>query len=656
MLTIEASSNAGDDQLEIVERLRRAREAFAEGDLTSAILPPEYSQQVLSASEITQTGKVLEIPRASIIVASYRAEPNLGPALREVARQAAEIGAEIILVNNGNPELAVTAALHFRSFSTITPPMQAGCSLARNLGALQARSEHLIFIDDDGVLAPRALRALLDALHTTNAIAVRGKVVPLTDPTLTASHYDLGDLPATSLITAEGISIWRRSLFLAAGGFDPLLAGHEGLALSWKLWRFHGPHSMRYEPRAVLLHDFAADKSRSEAKKEQHKRNQDYLAVHTPRAAKLHETRLKHDNYLRETILNTAVPSKPRGQSTPVSILTTVRNGLRWVQDYSQSWKSQTFSDFQLVVVDDGSLDGTSERLEELWADDSRLTLIHGPGAGRGAALNTAVQHARHDICLIADFDDISVPRRIEMTETWLADRPDCDWISFLAFTEDNHYRIGFPTSLSISDLRLRSLFGMPASFPTVAFRKSRFLLPFDIDLRAGVDCDWVRRNLLGNPEIKGELVHQPAVYYRIHDNQLSAIYGREQNNTRRELILQGFGWILGHVSATDEKWITVITGNQEVTVEEKREIARWMTRLLCVNQERVAFDQNGLSVIMQEAFLRLRLKQPPAPSITPKPVSLSKPPPKAQPEAAPEPARHSSTRGKGFLGLFGRE
>jgi hypothetical protein len=185
-----------------------------------------------------------------------------------------------------------------------------------------------------------------------------------------------------------------------------------------------------------------------------------------------------------------------------------------------------------------------------------------------------------------------------------------------------------------------------------VAFRKSRFLLPFDIDLRAGVDCDWVRRNLLGNPEIKGELVHQPAVYYRMHDNQLSAIYGREQNNTRRDLILQGFGWILGHVSATDEKWITVITGNQEVTVEEKREIARWMARLLRVNQEHKAFEQNGLSVIMHEAFSRLRLRQSPAPSIAPKPAGPPTPLPKAQPVAVPEQA---SRRGKGFFGLFGR-
>jgi glycosyltransferase involved in cell wall biosynthesis len=633
-MNINKAENKSRVEISLVELFDRAREAFAEGDFCAAILPERFSETVLAVSRCVETGERPASPVASIVIASYRAEPNLAPALAEVARQAEQLGAEVILVDNGNPELHRHAAVSLSSFLTITPPMQAGCSLARNLGALCARAEHVIFVDDDGILERCALRALLATVADGVAVAARGRVVPLTDPALTAAHYDLGEMACTSLITAEGISAWNRSVFLEAGGFDPLLAGHEGLALSWKIWRFHGPHSMLYEPTAVLYHDFAPDKTQSETKKLRHRRNADYLAIHAPRAAKLHEARLKGDNFLRETILNQPAPRRLTEQRVPVSVLTTVRNGLSWVEDFTRCWKAQTVTDFQLIVVDDGSLDGTSDRLASLWEGDRRLTLVRAAGRGRGAALNTAVEHAWHDICLVADVDDISIPRRIEVTQGYFADHPGRDWVSFVAFTEDNHYRIGFPSSLAISDLGLRCLFGMPASFPTTAFRRSRFSVPFDVELRAGVDCDWVRRNLQNDPTIAGELVQSPLVFYRIHGNQLSAVYRRDQESARSSLINFAYQRILGAISAADQRWISILADNRDVTADERRDLSKWIARVLQLNLQGRAFDPQALALLMQDAFARLRLRPSPA-----QPVNESKLAPPVPPRGQARPA-----------------
>ena len=172
------------------------------------------------------------------------------------------------------------------------------------------------------------------------------------------------------------------------------------------------------------------------------------------------------------------------------------------------------------------------------------------------------------------------------MTETHFAQNPTCDWLSFVAFTEDNHYRIGFPTSLEIKDLTLRSLFGMPASFPATAFRKSRFTEEFHPQLRAGVDCDWVRRNLETNPMLRGDLVQYPVVYYRIHDDQLSAVYHRQQIEARSALIAQSYGRIIGTLSDDDRRWIKVLSDNQEINTDEKRSLTRWMANLLHQNNK----------------------------------------------------------------------
>jgi glycosyltransferase involved in cell wall biosynthesis len=615
-------------QAKCVELLQIAQSAFAAGDFTSAILPFGFTELVLTESALEQRGKRPPAPAASVVIASYRNEPNLAAALSEVARQIREVNAEVILVNNGNSELENTASLALNSFLTITPPMQAGCSLARNIGALAARGKVVIFLDDDGLLEVGSLQALTKALEQFSAIAVRGKVVPLTNPQLTAPHYDLGDTPTTSLITAEGISIWKRNEFLMAGGFDPLLAGHEGLALSWKLWKFYGPHSMIYEPRAVLYHDFATSKVTSEAKKQRHKQNYNYLAINAPRASKLHETRLKHENHLRETILNVPAVKQARKQKELVSIICTVKNGMRWMDDFTRSWKHQSYADFQLVVVDDGSLDGTANELAARWKEDSRLTLVQETGKGRGAALNTAINHAHHDLCIIADFDDISIPERIDLTEAHFTQNPACDWMSFVAYTEDNHYRIGFPTSLEIKSLTLRSLFGMPASFPATAFRKSRFTQEFNPGLRAGVDCDWVRRNLEANPNLQGELVQRPVVYYRIHDGQLSAVYQRQQMEARSALIEQCYSRIIGPLSDDDRKWIKVLSDNLEINPEEKRSLTRWMASLLQQNNQTQAFPSQELGLLMQQAFQRIKIHQPTA---TIKPTTVA-----AKPAAVP--------------------
>ena len=121
-------------------------------------------------------------------------------------------------------------------------------------GAMVARGDYALFLDDDGRLSGDTVEALVSVIETYDAVAVRGRILPKEPSGASAENYDLGDRIRPAIPSAEGNSIWCRDVFLEFGGFDPLLAGHEGLFLCGEMLSFYGPERFLYAPDALLLH------------------------------------------------------------------------------------------------------------------------------------------------------------------------------------------------------------------------------------------------------------------------------------------------------------------------------------------------------------------------------------------------------------------
>jgi glycosyltransferase involved in cell wall biosynthesis len=95
-----------------------------------------------------------------------------------------------------------------------------------------------------------------------------------------------------------------------------------------------------------------------------------------------------------------------------VSVLLPVRNGRPWLVEALESLAAQTLRDFELIVIEDGSTDGTPELLSD-WRDD-RLRVIAAGGVGMAAALNLGLDAARAPLVARHDADDTSAPGRLE--------------------------------------------------------------------------------------------------------------------------------------------------------------------------------------------------------------------------------------------------
>ncbi len=107
-----------------------------------------------------------------------------------------------------------------------------------------------------------------------------------------------------------------------------------------------------------------------------------------------------------------------------ISVLLPVRDAEPWLASSLHSLWRQTFPDFEVVAVDDGSRDGSGEALDRAAAREPRLTVIHTPPRGLPAALNTALAHARGTFIARHDADDLSHRERFRLQHAFLTAHP----------------------------------------------------------------------------------------------------------------------------------------------------------------------------------------------------------------------------------------
>src|SRR6185312_11343579 len=97
-----------------------------------------------------------------------------------------------------------------------------------------------------------------------------------------------------------------------------------------------------------------------------------------------------------------------------VSVVMSVRNVAKYVDLAIESVLGQTFSDFEFLIVDDGSKDATDKILKDYARRDTRIRILTGPERGLSMALNLGISEARAPLLARMDGDDICLPTRFE--------------------------------------------------------------------------------------------------------------------------------------------------------------------------------------------------------------------------------------------------
>ncbi|HEV2292222.1 MAG TPA: glycosyltransferase [Tepidisphaeraceae bacterium] len=133
-----------------------------------------------------------------------------------------------------------------------------------------------------------------------------------------------------------------------------------------------------------------------------------------------------------------------------ISVVMSVYNGERYVAEAVESVLGQTFADFEFILMDDGSTDGSPALLKQYAQRDPRVRLVSRPNRGLTKTLNEGLGLARGQFVARMDADDVSLPSRFEKQIAFLRAHPDCVCVGTRVLRIDPH---GSP--LSESDHKL---------------------------------------------------------------------------------------------------------------------------------------------------------------------------------------------------------
>jgi glycosyltransferase involved in cell wall biosynthesis len=228
------------------------------------------------------------------------------------------------------------------------------------------------------------------------------------------------------------------------------------------------------------------------------------------------------------------------------SIIIPTFNRRRWIGECLDSVLAQTYKNLEILVVDDGSSDGTAEWIASR-PEYSKVQVLVQENAGASVARNNGINRANGDLIAFIDSDDVLLPKHIESAVKAFEKDEDlglfcCD--SRMIDAEGNvlfdgmtwHQALAKAKNLDIKsgERSLEDVFSYSNCFPGFTLRKAVFdeLGGFDQSIFPADDYDLALR--VAGGKYKVFYLHEPLCLRREHDGQCSGI----QNSTKTQIKL----------------------------------------------------------------------------------------------------------------------
>lgn len=203
-----------------------------------------------------------------------------------------------------------------------------------------------------------------------------------------------------------------------------------------------------------------------------------------------------------------------------------VYNGEDYLAEAIDSILAQTLTDFELLIVDDGSRDNSAEIIRSYQKRDSRIRFFrHEGNLGQAAAQNTGIAAAEGALLAAMDSDDISLPQRLEKQVAFLQANPEIGLVGVRQrfVDKDLNPLTSYKLPRSHAIIVLNLFIGASLHGPTIMIRRE-FLTEvggFRPEARRCQDMELFLR-LLQKTQIRFANLPDELYIYRLHDSQKS--------------------------------------------------------------------------------------------------------------------------------------
>lgn len=276
------------------------------------------------------------------------------------------------------------------------------------------------------------------------------------------------------------------------------------------------------------------------------------------------------------------------------SVIIPVYNVEKYLSTCVESVLGQTHQDLELILVDDGSTDGSGNLCDDYARKDSRIKVLHKPNGGQSTARNLGLQHAVGDFVCFLDSDDFyTVPDVLEQIAQVAEQGAE-----MVLFRYQKYYTDGRTDSCGISMADLQGL-SKARLLETLVKRDAFFCSCWSKSIRADIlkrnnilfdetlsceDMDWFYQVLSFVERI--QVIDQPFVNYRQRENSVTACV---KDKTIRDYIV------------TLNKWQTAFAEIENE--QEKATMLSSLAKLYCNLLISYARNKRALNAYRKEIF-----------------------------------------------------
>lgn len=245
-----------------------------------------------------------------------------------------------------------------------------------------------------------------------------------------------------------------------------------------------------------------------------------------------------------------------------ITVLMPAYNAARYIGEAIASVLQQTFTDFELLIVNDGSTDDTLEIIGTF--RDERIVVINQPNRGVADALNTGLAQARAPYIARFDADDICYPYRLEKQIRFLQDNPEYILVGSEAkyILENGDFLFDFHCiAYSHEQVIDKLYFYCPFVHPTVMYRKDAVMDAGGYPTHAHNFEDYLLWTSLAG---SGRLCNltEPLIKYRLNSTSVTIDEkwrGRRFRELKRQIVLRG------SITAAEGNELLAIIKDQDV-------------------------------------------------------------------------------------------